>query len=229
MMITGSAGTGKSSFAAQFVDEMCRNNKKCLYFSFEESPAQTIRNMKSIGMDLAKWQKNDLLQFSATRPSYHGLEMHLTKSIKLIESFKPAGVVIDPLTDLTSIGSTSEVKLMLARLIDYLKNNNITAVMTGLRSKDDIVGEDRTGISSLIDTWVLLEMAQSAGVRSRIISIVKSRGMPHSNKVREFKITDDGVKVLGIYSAELRSEQAKTEDTQYAREASPRNGKGARA
>lgn len=199
IMVTGPAGCGKSSFASHFLESVCRSGKRSIYFSFEESASQIIRNMKSIGIDLATWEKKGVLIFDATRPSYYGLEMHLAQSIKLIEEFKPSAVVIDPLTDLTSIGSANEVKLMLSRLIDYLKNKGITAVITGLRSATDINADDSTGISSLIDTWIALNWVHSAGERNRTIAIIKSRGMDHSNQVREFLLTRSGSVLVDIY------------------------------
>ncbi len=199
IMVTGPAGCGKSSFASHFLESVCSHGKRSIYFSFEESAAQIMRNMKSIGIHLAGWEKKGLLKFDATRPSYYGLEMHLAQSIKLIEEFKPSAVVIDPLTDLTSIGSENEVRLMLTRLIDYLKNKGITAVITGLRSVTDTNTDDTTGISSLIDTWVCLNWVHSAGERNRTISIIKSRGMDHSNQVREFLLTKTGSQLVDIY------------------------------
>ncbi len=199
IMITGPAGSGKSSFAAHFIESMTRTGKRGLYFSFEESRQQMIRNMASIGLDLETAEKKGLLKFDATRPSYYGLEMHLAQSIRLIEEYKPQAVAIDPLTDLTSIGSTTDVKLMLARLIDYLKNKGITAVLTGLRNAPDLDREDKTGISSLIDTWIVLNSLHSAGEYNRTLSIVKSRGMDHSNQVREFLLTKSGVRFVDVY------------------------------
>lgn len=119
IMITGPAGSGKTSFASHFVNQCCATGKRCLYFSFEESQEQTIRNMRSIGIDVGRWVDAGTLRFRATRPSYYGLEMHLTQSIKMIQDYRPDAVVIDPLTDLISIGSVIEVKLMLARMIDF--------------------------------------------------------------------------------------------------------------
>ncbi len=216
VMVTGPAGSGKSSFASHFLESMCKKGKRCLYFSFEESPDQTIRNMKSIGIDLEVWRENGLLKFDATRPSYYGLEMHLAQSIRLIEEFKPAAVAIDPLTDLTSIGSVNEVKLMLARLIDFLKNRGITAVLTGLRGADDSTNDDGTGISSLVDTWVALNSLNSGGERNRTLAIVKSRGMDHSNQVREFLLTRSGVRLVNLY---LGSQGVLTGSMRIAQEA----------
>ncbi len=199
VMITGPAGSGKSSFAAHFVNAICEAGKRCLYFSFEESLPQMLRNMSSIGIDLSKHERKGILKFDATRPSYYGLEMHLVNTIKLIEVFKPHAVAIDPLTDLTSIGSSNDVKLMLARLMDYLKNAGITAVFTGLRNSPLGERDDKTGISSLIDTWIVLNSLHAGGEYNRTVSIVKSRGMDHSNQVREFLVTKNGVKFINPY------------------------------
>lgn len=199
VMVTGPSGSGKSTFASHFLESVCERGKRCLYFSFEESPQQIMRNMKSIGIDLATWEAKGLLKFDATRPSYHGLELHLAQSINLIEEFKPSAVAIDPLTDLTTIGSANEVRLMLARLIDYLKNKGITAVLTGVQNDFDMSSNDQSKISSLVDTWISLNWVHSAGERNRSISIIKSRGMNHSNQIREFLLTKEGSRFVDVY------------------------------
>ena len=221
IMITGPAGSGKTSFANHLVNQTCGAGERCLYFSFEESPGQIVRNMRSIGIDVERWRESGLLKINATRPSYYGLEMHLTQSIKLIEHFKPSVVIIDPLTDLISIGSTVEVKLMLARLIDFLKNKGITALMTGLRSSDSIDQIDPTGVSSLIDTWIMVNMVRSAGELLRTIFIAKSRGMDHSNQIRHFEMSTDGVRILDVFQDELRFERARGSHTSVSNQIGP--------
>jgi len=199
VLISGTAGTGKTSIAAAFVDGMCRAGKRCMYFSYEESPDQIVRNMRSIGIDLTKWVKSGLLQFQAVRPTLYGLEMHLARTHKLVEEFGPEGVVIDPVTNLTSIGETSEVKAMLTRLIDFFKNAGITTIFTSLTSGGEVLEQTEVGVSSLMDTWLLVRMLESNGERNRILYILKSRGMAHSNQMREFVLSDKGINLVDVY------------------------------
>jgi circadian clock protein KaiC len=197
ILITGAAGTGKSSVAAQFADTTCRMGKKCLYLAFEESPNQIIRNMKSIGINLGQWVDKGLLKFHATRPTLYGLEIHLVTTYKLVKEFEPDSVVFDPISNLITVGSPDEVKSMLTRLIDFLKSKQITALSTSLSSmgliKTDI------GVSSLMDTWIDLKAVERNGERNRTIDIIKSRGMEHSNQLREFQLSDDGIKIVDVY------------------------------
>lgn len=197
ILITGNAGTGKSSVAAQFADATCRKGEKCLYLAFEESPNQIIRNMQSIGIDLGQWVDKGLLKFHATRPTLHGLEIHLVTTYKLVNEFKPDIVVFDPISNLITVGSPDEVKSMLTRLIDFLKNKQITALSTSLSTMG--VVESDVGVSSLMDTWIDLRSNESNGERNRTLDIVKSRGMEHSNQMREFLLTDDGIKLEDVY------------------------------
>ncbi len=199
VLVTGMAGTGKTSLAAAFVDAACRRGDRCMFFSFEESPAQIIRNMRSIGFDLGRWVKKGLLRFHSLRPTLFGLEMHLANTHKLVNDFKPAAVVMDPLTNMTSIGSTDEVKAMLSRVIDYLKNKGITAVFTSLTAAGDALEQSEVGISSLMDAWLLVRMLESDGERNRLLYVLKSRGMSHSNQVREFRLSDDGISLVDVY------------------------------
>jgi circadian clock protein KaiC len=191
VLVSGTAGTGKTSLAAFFADATCRAGKKCLYFAFEESEGQILRNMRSIGLDLAKWTRKGLLKVHSSRPEMQGLERHLVEMHKLIGDFKPQAVVIDPMTNLVKVGGQLEVTSMLTRLIDYLKTEKITSLSTSLVT--DGGGADASaGISSLMDTWIALQDFESNGERNRGIMIMKSRGMAHSNQVREFKLTDRG-------------------------------------
>jgi circadian clock protein KaiC len=200
VLITGTAGTGKSSTAAHFVDAACRRGERCLYFSFEESRSQIIRNMRSIGIDLEQWVNKGLLEFRNSRPTLYGLEMHLVTMHKAIERFDPANVVIDPISNLVAAASAMEVRSMLSRLIDYLKMKGITALCTDLNSGTRYL-EQRTdvGISSLMDTWILLQVLESFGERNRGLYILKSRGMEHSNQIREFILTNNGAKLEDVY------------------------------
>jgi len=195
ILISGTAGTGKSSLVAHFTEAACRRGDRVLYFSFEESPDQIIRNMRSIGIDLQPWLKKGQLQFHATRPSEAGLEMHLVNTQKAVNSFKPHVVIMDPLSAFSFGNNRVEVKSMLIRLIDFLKTNQITGVFTNLTEGGAVLDQTDLYISSLIDTWLLLRNFDSDNERNRCISILKSRGMAHSNQTREFTLTDHGVEL----------------------------------
>ena len=199
ILATGTAGTGKSSMAAHFVDAACRRGERCLYFAFEESRNQIIRNMRSIGIDLEQWVNKGLLEFRNSRPSLYGLEMHLVTMHKAIEGFKPSIVVVDPISNLVAAASEMEVKSMLSRLIDFLKMKGITAFCTDLTSVGGSLERTDVGISSLIDTWLLLQVIEGSGERNRGLYILKSRGMEHSNQVREFRLTDNGAILQDVY------------------------------
>lgn len=199
ILVSGTAGTGKTSLAAHFVDAACRRGEKSLYFTFEESESQMARNMRSIGVDLAPWVKKGLLRFVATRPTFYGLEMHLARMHQAIRELQPEVVVMDPVTDLTAIGSPFETKAMLLRLVDFLKASEITALLTSLTAGGDFSEQSEIGISSLIDTWILVRNLESNGERTRGLYILKSRGMAHSNQVREFILTDHGVELADVY------------------------------
>jgi circadian clock protein KaiC len=200
VLVTGTAGTGKSSMAAHFVDAACRRGERCLYFSFEESRNQIIRNMRSIGIDLEQWVNKGLLEFRNSRPTLYGLEMHLVTMHKAIERFDPANVVIDPISNLVAAASEMEVRSMLSRLIDYMKMKGITAFCTDLNSGTRYLEQQTdVGISSLMDTWLLLQVIESFGERNRGLYILKSRGMEHSNQIREFWLTDNGAKLEDVY------------------------------
>ncbi|MGF7119476.1 circadian clock protein KaiC [Methanobacterium oryzae] len=197
VLITGNAGTGKSSLVAQFADAACRRGEKCLYVAFEESPKQIIRNMDSIGIDLTQWVDKGLLKFQATRPSRYGLEIHLVTIYKLVNEFKPDAVIFDPISNLISVGNRDEVKSMLTRLVDFLKDKQITTLSTSLLS----LGETNVdmGISSIMDTWIDLKAREHNGERNRTLDIIKSRGMKHSNQLREFLITGNGIELEDVY------------------------------
>ncbi len=196
IMVSGTSGTGKSSIAAALTNSTCGRGEKCLYFSFEESSEQIIRNMSSIGFDLQKWVKKGLLEFHSVRPTFVGLEAHLVSIHRLVDEFTPAAVVIDPITNLTGIGGTAEVKAMLTRIIDFLKNKKITTVFTSLTGDCSAIEQSEVGISSLMDTWILLRNLEINCDRNRLLYILKSRGMAHSSQVRQFLLTDDGIKML---------------------------------
>ncbi|MDB6085016.1 MAG: circadian clock protein KaiC [Gammaproteobacteria bacterium] len=199
ILLTGTAGTGKTSLAATFVDAACRRGEKCLYLAFEESESQIIRNMRSIGLDLQPHVKKGLLKFHASRPTLFGLEMHLLTIHGLVNEQQPAIVVVDPVTNLVTTGVTGDVQAMAMRLVDYLKGRGITALMTTLTAGGGHLEHTDVNISSLIDTWLLLRDLESAGERNRGLYILKSRGMAHSNQIREFRLADDGIELLDVY------------------------------
>lgn len=199
VMLSGTSGTGKSSVAACLAHATCRGGERCMYFSFEESEAQILRNMRSIGMDLAPHVAGGLLQFHASRPTVHGLEMHLVKLHRLIEEFKPSVVILDPVTNLATAGNVNDSNSMLIRLIDFLRKKGITAFFISLTSGGKTPEGTDEGMSSIVDTWLLLSDLESGGERNRAMYVLKSRGMPHSNQVREFLITSRGVRLVPTY------------------------------
>jgi len=199
VLISGTAGTGKSSLAAHFAQAACQRGERTLYFAFEESPSQIMRNMRSIGIDLQPWVRKGLLQFQANRPTFAGLEMHLTMMHKAINAFKPQVVIVDPLNSFVIGGNETEVKAMLMRLVDFLKMNQITGLFTNLTSGGSALEQTDIAISSLIDTWLLLRDIEIGGERNRGLYILKSRGMAHSNQIREFLLTDHGVELRDVY------------------------------
>ena len=199
VLISGTAGTGKTSFMGQSVEAACRRGERCLYFAFEESPDQIIRNLRSIGVDLAPWVEKGLLRFSAARPTLYGLEMHLAQMHKCVEEFGPTLVVLDPITNFVMAGSQVQVKGMLIRLIDYLKSRKIVSLYTSLTEGGDALEQSEAGVSSLIDTWILLKFLESGGERNRALYVLKSRGMPHSNQIREYVMTSQGIQLLDVY------------------------------
>lgn len=195
VLISGRAGTGKTSLAAHFADAACRRGERCLYFAFEESEGQLVRNMRSIGLDLRSWLKRGLLAVHSTRPTAYGLESHLVALHKLIDGFEPRVVIVDPITTFIGAGTWSEAEAMMMRLMDFLKSHGITAVFTSLTRGGNSVAESGIGISSMIDTWLELRNEESAGERTRSLVILKSRGMAHSNQIRELRLTRHGVEL----------------------------------
>ena len=199
VLISGTAGTGKSSLAAHFADAACRRGERVLYFSFEESPMQIMRNMRSIGIELQPWVKKGLLQIHSNRPRFGGLETHLAMKHKLVNKFKPQVVILDPLNSLIIGDNAIEVQSMFTRLLDFLKTSRITGFFTNLTASDSSVEQSDVSISSLIDTWLILRDIDAGGERNRGLSILKSRGMAHSNQIREFLLTDHGVELRDVY------------------------------
>ncbi|WET03066.1 circadian clock protein KaiC [Flavobacterium sp. YJ01] len=200
ILVSGTAGTAKTTVACYFANQQCEKNEKTIYFAFEESPHQLVRNMKSIGIDLEKHIKKGILQIHSSRPSLNGLELHLLTLRKLIKEFAPTTIIIDPISNLISVGSEHEVRSMLVRLIDMLKANNITAMFTSLNKQTDNFRPDlaEESVSSLVDTWITVRDMEGIGERNRGIFIIKARGMGHSNQVREFVITSNGIELLDV-------------------------------
>jgi circadian clock protein KaiC len=209
ILVSGTAGTGKTSLAAHFLDAACRRGERCLCFLFEESPQQLLRNMRSIGIDLEPWVADGLLQFHADRPSRYGLETHLVTMHRIVADFKPTVTVLDPVTNLMTVGTFSDVQAMLTRMIDYLKTENITALLTSLTPGQRDIERTETTISSLMDTWILLANDVVDGAHQRGLYVLKSRGMAHSNEVREFILTDRGLQVLEAAGPELGASVAR--------------------
>jgi len=199
VLVSGTAGTGKSSLSAHFADAACRRGERCLYFALEESPQQIMRNMRSIGIDLERWVKLGRLHFHAGRPSFSGLETHLAQAHKHIFDFRPQSVVLDPISNFTSVGNALEVNSMLLRLVDFLKTKQVTAFMTSLNSGGEALEGTSVGISSLVDTWLLLRDIELNGERNRGLYVLKSRGMAHSNQIREFLLTSQGIQLVDVY------------------------------
>ncbi len=199
ILISGTAGTGKTSVAGSFANETCLRGERCVYFAFEESPQQIIRNMNSVGMDLQSHVDKGLLRFHASRPTLNGLEMHLLVVHKLVKEFRPSVVVLDPITNLVTVGSASEVKSLLIRLIDFLQEEQITVMFTALSFKEVISEQTDETVSSIVDTWLLIRDIEFNGERNRGLHVMKSRGMKHSNQVREFVISDSGLDLVDVF------------------------------
>jgi circadian clock protein KaiC len=199
ILMSGTAGTGKTSVAAHFVDAACRRGERCLYFAFEESPKQIVRNLRSIGIDLEPWVRKGLLRFHAARPTYAGIEEVLLVTHKHIASFRPSIVIVDPMTNLLQVSTLNEVRSMLTRLVDFLKTQEITAIFTSLTLAGGSLEANEADVSSLMDTWLLLKTIEVGGERNRALYVLKSRGMDHSNQIREFVLTNDGLHLLDVY------------------------------
>jgi len=215
ILVSGTAGTGKSSVAAKFADSACRRGERCLYLAFEESESQIIRNMRSIGINLEQWVKKGLLKIHASRPTFYGLEMHLVQIHNLVSSFNPGVVIFDPVTNMISVGSENEVKSMLTRLLDYLKMKLVTTLFTNLSHQEDLE-KTTVAISSLMDTWILLRDIEIGGERNRGLYVLKARGIGHSNQIREFLLTKEGIDVRDVY---LGQDKVLTGSARLAQEA----------
>jgi len=218
ILVSGTAGTGKSTIAAHFVEAACLRGERALIFAFEESQDQIIRNMRSIGIDLERHVRKGLLKFSNARPSSWGLEIHLALIHKTITEFDPAVVVVDPITNFLAVGDRPETKSMLTRLIDFLKMRQITGMFTSLTSAESAIEDSQVEVSSLIDAWLLVRTIESNGERNRGLYILKARGIAHSNQVREFLLTDHGIELLDAYIGSEGVLMGSARSSQLARE-----------
>jgi circadian clock protein KaiC len=199
ILVSGTAGTGKTSISAHFIDAACARGERCIFFSFEESSEQIVRNMRSIGIDLQRWIDKGLLHMHSSRPTTFGLEMHLVKIHKIVKELEPSVAVIDPVTALLHSGSLSDAQTTLLRLVDFLKGRQITTLMTTLTAGESALEQTSLDISSLVDTWVLLRDIESGGERNRCLYILKARGIAHSNQIREFLMTGQGIELKDVY------------------------------
>ena len=219
VLVSGTAGTGKTTIAAKFMEAACKRGERVLYFAFEESPSQFMRNMRSVGIHLEPYVKKGLLHFHASRPTLQGLEHHLATAIKLINKIEPQVVIIDPIDAFVIGGNQTEVKTMLLRLVDFLKMKQITAFFASLTSAGNDLELTDVSISTLIDTWLLLRDIEIGGERNRALYILKSRGMAHSNQIREFRLSDNGIELLDVY---VGSEGVLTGSARLSQEAKDR-------
>ncbi len=222
VLVSGSPGTGKSSIAAKLVETTCRRGERALFFAYEESTAQIVRNMRSVGIDLEPWIKRGLLEIHSSRPTLQGLEQNLVMMHDLVRTLRPSVVAVDPISNLTMAYDDTEVKPTLMRLIDFLKKEQITAVFTSLTSGGDATSapeDSQLGVSSLMDTWLLLRNVEFTGERNRTIFVRKSRGMAHSNQVREFVLSDKGIDLVDVY---LGDDRVLTGSARIAQEAQER-------
>ncbi|MGV3682271.1 MAG: circadian clock protein KaiC [Acidovorax sp.] len=218
LLVSGAPGTGKSSIAASFVDAACARGEKAVLFAYEESESQLLRNMESIGLNLRRWVGRGLLRIESTRPTLQGLEQHLVHMYELVRAFGPTVVAVDPISNLTSQGDDTGLKITLMRLLDFLKTQGITALFTSLTADvaNTPVATSEVGVSSLMDSWLLLANVAVNGERTRTLQVLKSRGMPHSNQVREFVFSDHGVDLVDVY---LFGDQVLTGTARIAHEA----------
>lgn len=210
VLVSGTAGTGKTSLAAAFAVASCKRGERCLFLSYEESAGQLMQNMKSIGIDFGPWVKKGLLKIVSTRPSFFGLEMHLLDLYKTIEELKPKAVVIDPLTSLIGQQGPSEIQSMVTRMIDLLKTRGVTAFFTSLVSSSaENYTSGEIGVSSLIDTWLVVREIEEDGGKRRLrgLYIVKSRGMAHASDVHKLVLNDEGISLVPMESAAVGSKE----------------------
>lgn len=200
ILLSGGSGTGKSTMAAHFAHGACQRGERCLFFAFEESPYQIMRNMAGVGIDLLPYVEQGLLRFEINRPSLHGLEVHIAKAQRRIVDFDPQVVIIDPMSAFTHAGPLIDCRSAIVRLADFLKARGVTTMFTSLVHENDLVDSTEMQTSSLMDTWISLRNTEMAGERNRVLYVLKSRGMEHSNQIREFVITAQGIRLLEVYT-----------------------------
>lgn len=199
VLLSGTAGTGKTSLAAHLAQAACARGERCLFFSFEESTAQIIRNMRTVGIDLQPCIRKDLLRIHSSRPTVSGLEMHLVRMHKLISQFQPSAVIVDPISNLRTAGTSEDSANLFIRLVDFLRRHGVLGFLVSLTGGGSPLEATDEGISSMVDTWLLLRDLESNGERNKVLYVLKSRGMDHSNQIREFQITSKGVKLVEAY------------------------------
>jgi len=200
VLVSGASGTGKTTIGATFIDAACRRGERCLLFAYEESPSQIIRNMRSVGINLGRWIDQGLLEIHSSRPTLQGLEQHLVMMHDVVASFHPSVVVVDPISNLTLEENESQIKPTLMRLIDFLKQQQITTLFASLtHGESNSLEVSQVGVSSLTDTWLLLRNVEFDGERNRTLYVLKARGIAHSNQVREFLLSRDGVDLVEVY------------------------------
>ena len=199
ILVSGTAGSGKSTLAAHFAHATCGRGERCLYLAFEESRDQIVRNMRSVGIDLQPWLDAGLLRIESSRPTLHGMEMHLAQVHRQVDAFDPQVVIVDPISNFAGGGLTLDASAMLLRLIDFLKSRGVTAMLVNLTTGGRTAEATEMGVSSLIDTWIVVRDIEAGGERNRGLYVIKSRGMKHSNQIREFLITSDGIDLLDVY------------------------------
>ncbi|HEX5682806.1 MAG TPA: circadian clock protein KaiC [Ideonella sp.] len=229
VLVSGSPGTGKSTLGASFAEAACARGERALYFAYEESASQLFRNMRSIGIDLARWQRDNLLHVHASRPTLHGLEQHLVQMYELVRELKPRVVVVDPISNLSIESNDAALKPTLMRLIDFLKHRGVTAMFTSLTSDSEgSQADSEVGVSSLMDTWLLLTNHEHNSERIRTLQVLKSRGMAHSNQVREFVMSAHGVDLIDVYVSgnQVLTGSARVRATRNVQTGAPSAGKG---
>jgi circadian clock protein KaiC len=227
ILISGVAGSGKSSVAASFANAACAAGERALLFSFEEPADQSVRNMKSLGIDIDQWIKSGKLRYIATRPTFYSLEMHLAVMLREVTRFDPGLVILDPISSFLESGDRMEIQSMLLRVVDFLKGRGVTAVFTHLMHGQDSVVQTDAGLSSIMDAWILLLNREVNGEFNRELYLLKARGLSHSNQVREFVMSDDGIKLVPPYLGEngaltgsaRKNEEAKSRQAEMRRNA----------
>ncbi|GGE11353.1 circadian clock protein KaiC [Aureimonas endophytica] len=230
VLVTGVAGSGKSSLSASIADAACRRGEKALYFSFEESAAQTVRNMRSIGIDLGRWIEAGLLHHIAARPTFYSLEMHLAMMLREIARHRPRTVILDPISAFLGSGEDREVHAMLLRIVDYLKVEGISGIFTHLAHVATAL-ETEAGLSSLMDAWILLLNREANGEFNRELYLLKARGIAHSNQVREFVMSEKGIRLVAPYIGEgvvLTGSARRAEEARERREEARRRAEAER-